>query len=179
MIYLETDRLRLRGWRKNDLQPFAALCADQRVMKYYPAVLSTEQSADFIERQRRSLEENGFGWFALESKSVGGLIGYAGLSRVGFTAAFTPAVEIGWRLAFPAWGRGYATEAALGCLDFGFSKLGLTEIVAFTTRGNRRSIAVMERIGMSRNTADDFERESLPDGHPLRPHILYRIGAPA
>jgi RimJ/RimL family protein N-acetyltransferase len=129
-------------------------------------------------RLQQDMDAIGFGLYAVEVKSTGNFIGYVGLSEVRFPAAFAPAIEIGWRLAAPAWGRGFATEAARACLIHGFSQLGFGELVSFTTRGNKKSIAVMDRIGMSRRPAEDFEHPKLPAGHPLRPHVLYRIGNP-
>ena len=178
MIYLESDRLLLRGWANDDLEPFAAMNADENVMKYYPAVYSREQSDAFAERIQQGLDDNGFGLYAVEVKSTGDFVGYVGLAKAEFPAAFTPAVEIGWRLAFDSWGRGFATEAARVCLAYGFAEFGFRELVSFTTRRNRRSIAVMERIGMSRYPHDDFEHPELPIGHPHRPHVLYRCTNP-
>jgi RimJ/RimL family protein N-acetyltransferase len=104
-------------------------------------------------------------------------IGFVGLSVPRFEAHFTPCVEIGWRLAYEYWGRGYATEAARAVLDFGFQQLALREIVSFTTTANLRSRAVMERIGMTRTPADDFDNPGVPAGHALRRHVLYRKNA--
>lgn len=175
MTCLETDRLLLRGWRGGDLEPFAAMNADARVMEFYPATLGREQSDASVKRFQQGLDENGFGLYAAEVKSTRSFIGYVGFAKAEFPAAFTPAVEIGWRLAFDSWGMGYATEAAKACVAHGFSGLGFDELVSFTTKDNRKSIAVMERIGMSRNPDDDFENPDLPAGHPQRPHVLYRI----
>ena len=175
MIYLETDRLLLRDWIEDDFEPFAALNAHDTVMEHFPAPLSRAQSDGFAGRIQRSLDHDGFGLYAVEVKATGGFIGFVGLSRVGFEAAFTPAVEIGWRLAFDFWSHGFATEAAKACLAHGFARLGFHELVSFTTRGNKRSIAVMERIGMTRNPGDDFQCPSVPPGHRQRPHVLYRI----
>ncbi len=179
MIYLETDRLHLRNWRDDDLDPFAAMNADRNVMEFYPATYSREESDAFAGRCRQGLKENGFGLFAVEVKSTRNFIGYVGLAKAEFSAAFTPAVEIGWRLAFHSWGRRYATEAAKACLAYGFAEVGLPDLVSFTTRGNKRSIAVMERIGMRRDPNDDFQHPALPVGHPLRPHVLYKIQNPS
>jgi len=178
MIHLETDRLLLRDWSGDDLEPFAAMNADENVMEFYPAVYSREESDVIAMRLQQDLDANGFGLYAVEVKSTGNFIGYVGISEVKFEALFTPAAEIGWRLSFPSWGHGYATEAARACLEHGFSELGFCKLVSFTTRGNKKSIAVMERIGMSRNPEDDFEHPNLPAGHPLRPHVLYRIENP-
>ncbi|MFP6745872.1 MAG: GNAT family N-acetyltransferase [Alphaproteobacteria bacterium] len=178
MIHVETNRLLLRDWIDGDLEPFAALNGDANVMAHFPAPLSRVQSDGFVRRIQHGLDHNGFGLYGVEVKATGGFIGFVGFSRVGFKAAFTPAVEIGWRLAFPDWGQGYATEAAKACLAHGFGELGFDALVSFTTRGNQRSIAVMERIGMTRNPADDFECPSVPRGHAQRPHVLYRIENP-
>ena len=178
VIHLETDRLLLRGWCDDDLEPFAAMNGDETVMEHYPAILSRAQSDGFAGRIQQGLDDDRFGLYAVELKSTGGFAGYVGLAKAGFPAAFTPAVEIGWRLARKFWGHGYATEAARACLAHGFANFGFTELVSFTTRRNRRSIAVMERLGMARNPLDDFEHPELPAGHPQRPHVLYRIGNP-
>lgn len=175
MIHLETDRLRLRDWRDGDLEPFAAMNGDERVMAHYPAPLTREKSDAAAKRFQQGLEENGFGLYAVELKSTRDFIGFVGLARAEFTAPFTPAVEVGWRLAHGAWGHGYATEAAHACVVHGFSERGLDELVSFTARENKRSIAVMQRIGMARDAGDDFEHPLLSVGHPLRPHVLYRI----
>jgi RimJ/RimL family protein N-acetyltransferase len=178
MIHLESDRLLLRDWIEDDFEPFAALNADETVMAHFPAPLGRAQSDSFAKRIQQGLDHNGFGLYAVAVKATGGFIGFVGFSRVGFKAAFTPAVEIGWRLAYSAWGQGYATEAAKACLNHGFAKLGFQNLVSFTTRGNKRSIAVMERIGMTRNPDDDFECPMVPPGNGQRPHMLYRISHP-
>ncbi len=173
-IHLETDRLVLRSWELADLEPFADMNADPAVMEFYPSTLDREESYAPAQWIQQSLDDQGFGFYAVEAKDGGGFIGYVGLSSVQFDAAFTPAIEIAWRLAKPAWGKGYASEAAKACLDHGFNVQGFTEIVSFTTPANQRSIAVMERIGMSRDAGGDFEHPNLPAGHELAPHALYR-----
>lgn len=167
----------MRRWRKEDREPFAAINADPRVMEFFPAPLTREQSDDLVEGIEQGFEEHGFGLWALELREGGELVGFAGLSVPEFEAHFTPAVEVGWRLARSAWGHGYATEAAGAALRFGFDRPGLEEIVSFTSAGNRRSRAVMERIGMSRDPGDDFDHPGIPAGHPLRRHVLYRVRA--
>jgi RimJ/RimL family protein N-acetyltransferase len=174
---LSTPRLRLRRWQPADREPFAALNADPLVMEHFRAPLTRRQSDALVERIEAGFEQRGYGLWALELRESGELIGFAGLSAPEFEAHFTPAVEVGWRLGHSAWGQGYATEAAQAALDFGFDRVGLEEIVSFTSTGNARSRAVMERIGMSRDPKDDFDHPGMPDGHPLRPHVLYRIGA--
>jgi RimJ/RimL family protein N-acetyltransferase len=148
--------------------------ADPRVMEFFPAPLSREESDDLALRIERLFDERGFGLWAVEIRNVTAFAGYVGLWVPSFTAHFTPCVEIGWRLSADCWGRGYATEGAQATLAFGFETLGLGEIVAMTTTENYRSRRVMERLGMTHDPADDFEHPSLPGGHPLRRHVLYR-----
>jgi RimJ/RimL family protein N-acetyltransferase len=172
---LTTRRLVLRHWRDGDLGPFRALNGDTRVMQYFPSVLTTEQSDNLASRIRKALAERDYGFWAAEAPSVSAFIGFVGLGRPGFESHFTPCVEIGWRLAEPYWGRGYASEAASAVLRHAFATLELQEVVSFTLPANRRSVAVMERIGMTRSEADDFDRPDLPEGHPMRRHVLYRV----
>lgn len=172
---LRTDRLLLRPWRDADLAAFAALNADPVVMEYFPATLTRAESDELAARNRAHFRERGYGWWALEAAEAGGFIGFTGLWVPSFSAPFTPCVEVGWRLARNAWGRGYATEAARAALEFGFGELGLDEIVSFTVPGNRRSRAVMERLGMARDPRDDFDYPRLPEGDPLQRHVLYRL----
>lgn len=174
---LRGERVLLRGWSEEDLAPFAAMNADARVMEHYPALLTRVQSDNFV-RQRvvPQFADRGFGLWALEVPGVAPFVGYVGLQVPTFEAHFTPCVEIGWRLAFPSWGRGYAIEAARVAVAFGFNDAGLEEIVSFTVPANRRSIAVMERLGMSYGGA--FEHPRLPTGHKLRRHVLYRLSRP-
>jgi RimJ/RimL family protein N-acetyltransferase len=172
---IRTERLLLRGWRDADRPAFAALNADPEVMRHFPAPLSRAASDRLLDAIRDGWTANGFGLWAVETLEGGRLIGFTGLSRPSFEAHFTPAVEVGWRLARNAWGRGFATEAARSALAFGFERLGLAEIVSFTVPANGRSRAVMERLGMTRDPADDFDHPKLPEGHPLRRHVLYRL----
>jgi ribosomal-protein-alanine N-acetyltransferase len=172
---LSTPRLKLRRWRPSDLEPFAALNADPAVMEYFPAPLSRPQSDDLVDSIEASFERYGFGPWALEVAASGEFIGFTGLAVPSFEAHFTPAVEVGWRLARPAWGQGYATEAARAALAFGFDGVGLDEVVSLAVAGNRRSRAVMERLGMRRDPADDFDHPVVVPDHPLAAHVLYRI----
>jgi RimJ/RimL family protein N-acetyltransferase len=172
---LRTARLRLRGWRDEDRAPFAAMNADPLVMEHFPAPLSRAESDALAERIERGFAEHGFGLWAVEIAGGADFAGFVGLSVPSFEAHFTPAVEVGWRLARDAWGRGYATEAAREALRFGFAEAGLAEIVSFTAPANARSIAVMERLGMRHDGADDFDHPRLPPGDRLRRHVLYRL----
>ena len=175
---LRTERLLLRQWRDEDLEPFAALNADVETMRYFPAPPSRAQSDALAEHARRQIEEEGWGLWAVEVVGGASFIGFVGLVRPSFEEHFTPAVEVGWRLAFDCWGRGYAsyaTEAGRAAVAFGFEELGLEEIVSFTSELNEPSWRVMERLGMSHDPAGDFEHPRVPVGHPLRPHVLYRL----
>ena len=175
-LTLTTPRTVLRPWSDDDLEPFAALNADPRVMTYFPAVLSREQSLAFVTRVRAHFDEKGWGPWALE---IGGhFAGFVGLWSPSFTAHFTPCVEVGWRLATSFWGQGYATEAARAAVRCGFEQLGLREIVSFTVPSNRPSRAVMQRLGMKYDPADDFDHPRIAKGHPLERHVLYRLAAP-
>jgi RimJ/RimL family protein N-acetyltransferase len=171
---INTPRLHLRHWRAEDLPAFAAMNADARVMEFFPKLLDRAESDARVEKIRDHFARNGFGLWAVEVPGVAEFIGFVGLSVPEFEAHFTPCIEIGWRLAYGHWGIGYATEAARAVLDVGFRLLALQEIVSFTVPANRRSRNVMERIGMTRTPADDFDHPSLPAGHPLRSHVLYR-----
>jgi RimJ/RimL family protein N-acetyltransferase len=177
-IALRTSRLLLREWRDGDCEPFAAISADPEVMAMLPPLPDRAASDAWIERMRAHLDQHGFAYWAVELPEKAELIGAIGLSRVRFPAPFTPAVEIGWRLARAHWGKGYAFEAAQATIEDGFFRLALDEIVAFTVPANQRSWRVMERLGMMRDPADDFDFPSFPEDHPRRRHVLYRICRP-
>ncbi|HWC18298.1 MAG TPA: GNAT family N-acetyltransferase [Terriglobales bacterium] len=176
---ITTPRLLLRPWRNDDREPFAQMCADPEVMEFLPACLTREQSDETVTRIQTHHEKHGFCLFAAELIGRAPFIGFVGLQHVPFEAAFTPAVEIGWRLARPYWDRGLATEGALAVLSYGLGTLELPEIVSFTVPGNIRSRRVMEKIGMKRDRSGDFEHPRLPAGHPLRRHVLYRLNRDA
>jgi RimJ/RimL family protein N-acetyltransferase len=144
-------------------------------MEHFPRPLTREESDELVDRIEAGFESRGFGIWAVEAREGGELLGFTGLAVPSFEAPFMPAVEVGWRLARPAWGHGYATEGARAALEFGFGEAGLEEIVSLTTLGNLRSWAVMERLGMRRDPADDFEHPALAEGDPLRRHVLYRL----
>ncbi|GAB3478464.1 GNAT family N-acetyltransferase [Nocardiopsis coralliicola] len=180
MHELPTERLVLRGWKESDREPFAELGADPEVMRHFPAALSREQSDAAVDRWQAGLDERGWGVWAVEGPG-GVFAGAVGLAPLRFEAHFAPGVEILWRLARSAWGRGYATEAASAVLGFAAAHLGpgtpygLEEVVSFTVPANRRSRAVMERIGMVHDSGGGFDHPRLPEGHPLRRHVLYRV----
>ena len=174
-ICMETERLIMRRWRASDLEPFAAMGADPRVMEFFPSCLSREESAANISLMEDRFERNGFCFWALERKEDGVFLGFTGLNRPGFAAPFMPSVEVGWRLAFSHWGQGYASEAGHASVAYAFDNLRESEVVAFTARDNKRSRAVMERLGMTYDLVDDFDHPGLPPGHDLQRHVLYRI----
>lgn len=170
---LHTARTTLRPWRDEDREPFAAMCADPVVMEFFPSVMTRDECDAFVQRRATEFDERGWGLWALDVDGRG-FAGFVGLAPVGFEAPFAPAIEIGWRLAQPFWNDGLATEAALAALDYGFTVVGLREIVSFTSALNVRSQRVMQKIGMTRRTEDDFEHPRVPEGNALRPHVLYR-----
>jgi len=173
LIEVETTRLRLRQWRTSDREPFALLNADPRVMEYFPSPLTRIESDALAERCQSLIEERGWGFWAAENKNTQAFIGFVGLHIPSAALPFSPCVEIGWRLAYPHWGKGFATEAAKEALRIGFQRLGQQEIVSFTTLRNLRSRAVMERLGM--RPSGTFEYPQLPETSDLRQHCLYRL----
>lgn len=183
---LGSPRLRLRQWTPADRAPFAALNADPAVMEHFPAPLDRAQSDAMADRIEALIEQQGWGFWAAEllegqdgAGTPGGtFMGFIGLNRPTAPLPFAPCVEIGWRLARPFWGRGLATEGAQLALRAGFEVLGLDEIVAFTAQSNQRSRAVMERLAMRELAAEAFEHPAVPQGHPVRPHVLYRLTRP-
>lgn len=175
MIELSSERLLLRGWRDADREPFAALNADPIIMRHFMQRLSRSESDELADEIEEEFRQEGWGLWALEERSTGIFVGFTGLSRPPFESHFTPNVEIGWRLARHAWGRGLATEAARVALAFGFEEARLEEIVSFTAVGNERSRAVMRRLGMSHDPSEDFDHPDAPEGHELRRHVLYRL----
>lgn len=170
---IKTSRLVLRDWKDSDVVPFIEMNQDPIVMQHFPGVLDRRASEEMAERIRDQLRTHGWGLWALEHD--GSFIGFTGLNRVEFEAHFTPAVEIAWRLVTPAWGQGFATEAAGAALRVACGEIGLDEVVSMTVPANTRSRAVMERLGMTRDPADDFDHPLLPAGHELRRHVLYRL----
>ena len=162
----------MRGWRESDLAPWAAMNADPEVRRYLGPLLTFEQASASVLSFQDDLDRYGFGFWALEVRASGEFIGFTGLQTVDEEMPFT-GVELGWRLARPAWGHGYATEAALAAAGYGFAVMGLPEIVAVTTAGNLRSQAVMRRIGMTSDPAEDFDDPDVDEG-PLRRYVVYR-----
>ena len=144
-------------------------------MEFFPQRLTQEESNAMVDRIEKHFRSRGFGLYAAELRREGRFVGYVGLHAPTFEAHFTPCVEIGWRFASDVWGRGLATESARAVVRHAFDALSLDEIVSFTVRANQRSIRVMQKLGMTHYAAGDFEHPNLPEGHPLRHHVLYRL----
>ncbi|HYL41288.1 MAG TPA: GNAT family N-acetyltransferase, partial [Candidatus Binatus sp.] len=172
---LVTERLRLRGWRDEDRPVYAAINADPEVTRYLSKQFDRDETDRMVDRMLAGWAGRGFGLWAVERQSDAELLGMTGLSPHELPEPLGSVVEVGWRFARHAWGRGYATEAAAAAVGFGFEQLGLEEIVSFMAFDNVRSRRVMERLGMRRDPADDFEHPMFPPGHPLRAHVLYRL----
>ena len=170
-----TQRLRLRSWGDDDEPSMLAMSTDPEVMRHFPSVMTRDQVHAFVVRQRELLAAGQPGLYAVERLDEPSFIGFVGLATQTFEASFTPCVEIGWRLVQEAWGQGFATEAAREVLRHGFDELGLDEVVSMTSLRNERSVAVMRRLGMHRSL--EFDHPRVPEGHPVRRHVLYRLGA--
>ena len=177
-LELHTRRCVLRQWKDSDLAPWAALNADPEVRQQFTSLLSAEQAAAEAGRCREAIAQRGWGMWVLELPGETACAGFVGLNVPHYDAPFVPAVEIGWRLARAAWGRGLATEAAQAALTFGFERLALREVVAICVPGNGASRRVMQRLGMVRDEAGDFDHPRIEAGHPMRRHLLYRCAAP-
>jgi RimJ/RimL family protein N-acetyltransferase len=169
------EELVLRQWTDADLEPYAAMNADPEVMRYFPALLTKEETAASLDRLRRGIDERGWGLWAVAVDGV--FAGFTGLNTPSFSAHFTPCIEIGWRFRREYWGRSLAFRAAREALRFGFEVLKLTEIVSFTAATNDRSRRLMERLGLVWDANGDFDHPSITEGHALRRHVLYRIRA--
>lgn len=175
-IPLHTDRLILRSWQEQDLPAFAAMNACPHVCEFLPGPLSEEESREAFQRYRAHFDRHGYGFFPMEEKASGEFVGFTGLGYRGedFKTHFTPAVDIGWRLVYARWGKGYASEAARAVLAYAFNDLGLNEVVSFTVPENFRSRHVMEKLGLQHDPAGDFAHPNIPAHHRLSRHVLYR-----
>jgi len=175
MMTLKTERLILREWNEADREPFAQMNADSRVMEYLGETMSRQQSDAVADRIEAHFKAHGFGLCAADLAESGEFIGFIGLAVPTFEAAFTPCVEIGWRLAAEYWGAGLATEGAREIVRYAFEELGLAELVSLTAIGNERSRRVMAKLGMTHDAAENFDHPRIPAGDPLRRHVLYRL----
>jgi len=171
---IETARLILRPWRDADVDEWVAMSADPRVMEFFASTQERADAETAAAVMRERMDRNGFGWWALDVKGGASFAGVIALQDVPFGAPFTPAFEVGWRLAHEHWGRGYATEGARAALEFAFAELQHEEVVAMTAAVNLRSQMVMRRLGMTHDETDDFDHPRLALGHRLRRHVLYR-----
>jgi RimJ/RimL family protein N-acetyltransferase len=176
-LELRTSRVLMRPWRPQDLEPFAALNADPEVMEHFPGTLSQTESAGLMARIESAFGDGGYGLWALELPGEEPFIGFLGLITVGEDFEFAPAVELGWRMARPWWGRGIATEAGKEVVRYAFDELGLDELVAYTAMQNERSRRVMVRLGMTHNPAEDFAHPAIPPASRVSRHVLYRLPA--
>jgi RimJ/RimL family protein N-acetyltransferase len=172
---LVTERLLLRQWRDSDREPFAVMSADPAVMKHFPALLTRVESDALIDRLQAGIAESGWGFWAVQVRRTGEFAGFIGLNPLRSNLPFAPGVEIGWRLSTTHWGQGYATEGARRAVTYAFDELGLAELVAFTTKQNLPSQRVMQKLGMTRDPADDFDHPGLPVDWPQRRCVLYRL----
>lgn len=172
-IFIETERLYLRQWLPSDAAHYIAMNRDAEVMEFFPSILTPEQSQQHIKKFSQQINNSGYGLFALAGKEDNAFMGFTGFAHPGFEAAFTPCIEIAWRLARKYWNKGYATEAAKACLGFGFENMGWKEVYAFTSLPNTRSENVMKKIGMHKE--GEFDHPLLEQDHPLQKHVLYKI----
>ena len=177
-IIIETERLILRAWHEDDLEPMYEINQDPKVMEYFPALADKKETLSLIERIFKHQDAYGYSLYAVELKSTHEMIGFIGLlhrTKAELNVSFNPSTEIGWRLSSKHWGKGFATEGASAVLDYAFCVLGLPEIVSFTVTENKKSRRVMEKIGLIYNPNDDFDHPKLPDNSPLKQHVLYRL----
>jgi len=172
MIYIETPRLLLRDWKEEDILPFAKMNSDPHVMRYFLKPLTEKESFDFYTRIRNEISQYGYGLYAVEKKEDGVFIGYTGFYRFTFDMDFAPGIEVGWRLRYEDWNKGYATEGAKACLVYAKEHLSLPFIWSFTSLPNKRSERVMQKIGMEK--VKEFSHPIVPDNHPLKEHVLYK-----
>ena len=173
---IETKRLVLRRWREADREPFADLNGDPQTLVFFPSTLTRAESDALVDRIEARFEAHGYGLWALEVKETGQFIGFTGLAPMPDDVPGAGGTEIGWRLARRAWHRGYATEAALAARDVAFTRAGLAELWSMTAVLNTPSQAVMRRIGMTE--AARFAHPRVPDGSPLKPHVVYHLASP-
>ena len=175
MIILETDRLSLRTWQDSDIDPMTCINQDPKVCEFLPGIGDRAATIAGTERIKKHYAKHGFSLYAVELKSTHEFIGWTGLMIPSFESHFTPAVEIGWRLASTHWNKGYATEAASAVLKYAFTELKLDEVVSFTVVNNKASRRVMEKIGLWHDSKGDFDHPNIAKDHPLNRHVLYRL----
>ena len=172
---VETDSLLLRQWTEEDFFPFAEMCSNENVMEFFPKTQTREESYEMAKKIQSLIKERGWGFWAVEIPNQQKFIGFVGLHTPKDSMPFSPCVEVGWRLSNQHWGKGYATEGAKAALEYAFNRLGLSEVVSFTSLGNVRSMAVMKKIGMH-NSGQNFMHPDIEVSHPQCEHVLYKIG---
>ena len=173
---IDTERLLLRPWQPADRAPWATINADPEVRRYYwPALLTPEESDSIIVACERELLAQGFGFVAVERRSDHALVGGVGFSWTDTEIPRGRQIEIGWIFARPYWGQGLAFEAATACLAWAPGRIPTQQVIGYTSAVNTPSRRLMEKLGMRHDPADDFDDVTVPEGNPLRPHVLYRV----
>jgi RimJ/RimL family protein N-acetyltransferase len=175
---ITTDRLQLRAWREEDIEPYFAMCSDPQVMEFLLPIRSREEIAAFIGRQCASQSQHDYSFWAVERLEDGAFLGFCGMKPGAEGTPIEGQVEIGWRLRREAWGHGYAREAAAACLDWAWARINADSVWAITVPANKRSWGLMERLGMTRHTDLDFDHPAVPAGSPLMRHLTYSIANP-
>ena len=175
VVEIKTKRLLMRQWRDEDLFDFWMLNSDPEVMEYLPVIPSEKDSNILAHKIINLIEENGWGFWAVENISDKSFIGFVGLNKPKYALPVNPCIEVGWRLARKYWGNGYATEAGYASLEFAFNNLDVNEIYSFTSVANKKSEAVMKRLNMV-NANSNFNHPTIPDNNPYKEHVLYKIG---
>ncbi|WCM28685.1 GNAT family N-acetyltransferase [Sphingomonas sp. QA11] len=176
---IHTDRLVLRRWREADVEPFFAICSDPRVMATIGPLQTRDEIVAAVARQNGFQDQHGFCFWAIERREDAAMVGFCGIKPGAEGTPIEGEVEIGWRLGFADWGKGYAREAATASLEWAWDRRDISAVAAITTVGNSRSWGLMERLGMVRASGEDFDHPGVPDDSPLKPHIVYRIARPA
>ena len=169
---IKTERLGLRNWISNDLEPFTKMSQDEEVMNYFPKLLSPEECNYFIKRMQLHFKEFEFCYFAVDILETGEFIGFTGMLNQTYKSHFTPCIDIGWRLKRSSWGNGYATEAAKGCLKYAANELNLKEIYSLASTPNINSISIMKKIGMTYDSK--FHHPALIDNDRLKECMVYK-----
>ena len=175
MFHLESNRLIIREWENKDLKPHFLMNSNPKVMEFFPSILNKKESDQLAKKFIEAFEKSKLGIWPVILKKTNTFIGFAGLLNASFKAFFTPAVELGFRFFQEYWGKGFAIEASILCLEYGFNTMNLNEIVSFTSIRNQRSISLMRRLGMKTDPKENFFHPKLPKGHPLSEHVLYRL----
>lgn len=173
MYIFQSERLGFREWTTADIKPLAEICSDNEVMRYFPSVLTEQETEALIEKFITTYDEKGYTFYPVDLLETGQLIGFIGFSYTAFEGEFKPMIEIGWRLAKAYWNKGLATEGALKCLDYARENLAFKTVFSFTAKVNLPSQRVMQKAGM--RFVKEFDHPRVEDGHELKPHVLYEL----